>query len=509
MWVWGVLGCAGPKPQFVSGPTIAAADLAPLSAELLVETDLPTRLRVELRGDDVDLSLELPALARVHRVPVHGTRPDREIEVIVTAEAATGRQRTERTTFRTRALPDDLPRIDVRHIDPDRVLDGWILLPLRSYDDDRSWLVAVDPRDGEVAWAYTGGWPFGIVRPTPDGTLLGMPGPTIVEIDLFGREVRRWSGNNDDDPGDAVRIDATTMHHDVLEHEGTLAVLTKRPFDVPEFPESYEDPEALVGPVRIEDNALSLFDAETGERTAYWPLADRLDTARIGFDSLNTKPFGIDWVHANAVVPYRDGWIVECRHQDALVHLAPDGEVRWILSNPAGWRSPWRELLLDGPDAEGWAFHPHGPSFDADGNLMVLDNHNHGHAPYTPPPDEPPRSRVVAWSIDDDARTATTAWTWTPPGELFSNGLGNVVGLPDGDVLADFPLLTSANGVSNEARGRGRTAVRVFQITPGRQAPALDLEISTDLRTDPEGVKAYRAFPIPTFWDADVVVERR
>jgi hypothetical protein len=49
----------------------------------------------------------------------------------------------------------------------------------------------------------------------------------------------------------------------------------------------------------------------------------------------------------------------------------------------------------------------------------------------------------------------------------------------------------------------------VFQLTPGTDDPVVDLRISSTLEHDAEGIRLYRAVPIPSFWPSDVTVDRR
>jgi hypothetical protein len=500
-WWW--LAC-GPRPVVVDGPTVVVSELAPLAAELTVRTDVPTRLRVALRGEGVDLELAFPGLSREHVVPLVGARAGREIEVEVVVEGVAGGARTERTSYVTGPLPDDLPHIDVLRVDPRRVLDGWILMPL-THEDGHRWLVAVDPRDGEVAWWYAGPHEFSIAQPTPRG-FLGLGAPDVVEVDWLGRVLRRWS-HSTPLPDGAVPIDARSLHHDLLVDDEVLGVLTKEAVQVPAYPRSYAEPEVLGGPVRVEDCVVRLFDPDTGESLARWPLSERLDTARIGYNSLDDRTFGEDWVHANALLRYRGGWLVESRHQDALVWLDAAGDVGWILSHPFGWSAPFEDLLLDGLEPGDWPYHPHGPSLQGD-LVVVLDNHNVGSSPYEPLTGEPERSRVIAWSIDPDAHVADVAWTWTPPGDLFSVGLGGTATLPDGTVLVDFPMLLEQGGRSNLDRGRGHKSARVMQFAPFDPVPILDLDVWTPRRQLPEGLRLYRALPVPSFWPPEVAVRR-
>lgn len=498
------MACVGRRPEVLDGPTVVRVAAAPLSGELSVTTDLPTTLAVRLKGDGVDLELFFPEYTSTHLVELHALRADTDLDVHIDVETRAGRRRTEKTEFHTGSLPDDLPRFFVVTADPDRAFRGWILLSVTGESSSGRWLVAVDPRDGEIGWLYDGPTSLEVMGLTERGTMLGMSSQSVVELDWLGRERGHWAGNGARDADGAIRFDASAMSHDVREQDGQMAVLASRSLVVPAYPVSYETPDVLDGPTRIEDVEVVVFAAEDGAVTGRWPLSERLDTTRIGFDSLDEEPLGFDWVHANAVLPYQGGWLVGSRHQDALVSLDAAGDVRWILSNPYGWADPAPALLLDGPDPAGWPFHAHGPSIDREGNIVVLDNGNDGHTPYTEDPGVPQESRVLAWTVNEEQGTAETAWAWSPPDPLFSDGMGNAAALANGDVIANFPVLFQEGGAD-----RGERAVRVFQFTPGEPDPALDLRITSDARIDPGGVGAYRAIPVPTFWPAEVSVERR
>lgn len=498
----------GERPELREDPVLVPAERAPLSAELTVRTTSPTRLEVRLRGHGVHLDLAFPGLSDEHVVPLHGVRPDTDVRVEVRVESATGRARTETLHWTTPALPADLPEIELRDVDRGRVYGGWLLLPLRDSDDERAWLVAIDPRDGEVAWWYDGPWQMGIVAPTGDGTsLVAMASSSIVQFDWLGRDVARWSGVSGDPEG-ATPIEAQGMHHDVRRYGEVLAVLTHESKEVPGYPISYAQPTVLEGPAVVEDSVLSLFDADTGATRARFPMSAVLDTARIGFNGLEEERYGFDWAHANAFLPWGDGWLVEMRHQDGYVALDAAGDARWILSNPDGWGAAWRDRILGGLGPADWPFHPHGPSVDHDGNLVLLDNHNDGHNPYQPDPGLPERSRVIAYAIDEEAHTARRAWSWTPPGGLFSNGLGNATALPSGHVVANFPLLVAQDGVANAAAGRGQTSARVFEIVPGEADPVFDLDVYSLAREAVGGVHLYRAVPFRSFWGDGVEVTK-
>jgi hypothetical protein len=56
-----------------------------------------------------------------------------------------------------------------------------------------------------------------------------------------------------------------------------------------------------------------------------WPLVERLDPQRIGFDSLDLLGGGYDWSHANAIVEDPGGFVVS---------VPPPGRPSW---RSMGW----------------------------------------------------------------------------------------------------------------------------------------------------------------------------
>lgn len=513
MLVVGWLGCqggpdGGSRPvEVVEGPILTSSPTAPLARELTIETDVPGTLSLRVLAEGVDLQVRFPTVSARHVVPVLGAPPGRSITVEATVSAPRRRPVTASATFDTPPLPDTFPTITVRRLDPDVLQAGVLWAPLQT-PNGRHWLVAIDPRTGEIVWWYGGPEDFGDLDVTDRGTLIGLADGGFLEIDLLGRRAGRWLAASRPPEVGAVVVDAPGFTHELVETPEGFLTLSSRIREVDAYPRSYEDPETLGGPASIlEQEVLTV--ARDGEVTARWSLADRLDVERIGFDSLDWVG-AFDWSHANAVLPDPGGVIVSVRHQDALVALDPAGEVRWILSNPYGW-SPEREaLLLDGLPPDGWPLHQHGPSFDADGNLMWFDNGNEGHTPYSEPPGRALETRVTAVTIDEEARTARTAWIWKPPDTaLYSPALGNVALLPGGHVLANYGFVSGEDGVDNLSAGRPTRSVRVFELDPSSAAPILDLAVDTDPDTAPEGVKAYRVLPAPSLYPPGVTVLNR
>lgn len=489
-------------PRIVGEPSLASPAEYPLSRVLTVETDVPTRLSFTIDDGVARTSVAFPTLSRQHTAPVLGMGPDRDVTVEVRVMDAYERETTlALAPFRTDPLPPDFPRIDILALDPDRVEPGWRFLPLEA-DDGEIWLAALRADSAEVGWLYTGPINWGDVRVTADGTIVGLFAGAW-EVDLVGTPIGRWSPVVDE-PGELFI--PWTLTHEVWPRDAdTFVSLAFWATTSPSYPESYEDP-TPGRPAEIQEEHVVAFD-RAGNVVFDWSLAERLDPSRIGFGSLEPGSLGLDWSHANAVIPMDDGFLVSVRHQDVLVKLDATGEVEWMLGDPLGWAGAHQDLLLTPEPGIDWAYHHHGPSLDGDGHIVVLDNHNYGHTPYGPAPAEPVETRVVAFAVDEGARTVRQAWEWKPPGGLYSAALGNATWLPrTGNVVAGFNFLDGEDGIVNQDVGRGYKSMRVFEIHPGEAEPVSDLRLWTPIDESPAGIRAYRTVPAPSLYAADVQV---
>jgi hypothetical protein len=495
-------------PELVGAPELAEVDDVPLSRLLTVRTDVPSFLVVDLQDEGgAGLRVRWPEAAVAHEVPLLGLKPGRRWWVSVWAVDAAGRSSPSHgLTVDTPPVPVEFPNVDVLAHEPDALEPGYRLFNVKLVDGP-DWLVALDVIDLEIAWLYDGKKSIGDVRRTPEGTLFGFLGlPT--EADMLMRPLRRWTPDPEL-PGD-VLVPVEDADHELYPlDDGSVLTLAPGLATSPGYPRSYDEPEDRTRPADLDDDRVVRFAAD-GTLLWDWSLAERLDTGRLGFEGLDRLVTGYDWSHANGVIPHPDGGaIVSVRHQGALVRLDDAGAVVWILADPAGWAAPFDALLLAPVGDLTWPYHQHAPALDANGDLWVFDNHNEGHTPYTEPPPEGWWSRVVAFRVDEDARTVRQVAEWAPPQRLQSPALGDADPLPvTGNVLADFGFVDHEDGVENEALGRGHRAIRLIEADPAEPEPLLDLRLWTPADTEPKGVKAYRAEAIPSLYPPDLVVER-
>lgn len=484
-----------PAPALFAAEPVATAPSAPVGGArtLHVEATQPAVLELALRGIEGVRRWTWPA-ATVHDVPIVGLRPDAPYTLEVTLVADIG------SAQRTLDLvgdpwPSGTPDLEWLALDPSQV-HGDTLFSVTTPDADGAWALLLD-RSGVPVWWALLDTRLGDLRPTDAGTLIGLGEFTILEVDWLGNEVRRWA-SAPGLPGDRLPVDL--VHHEAWPlPDGGLLTLDQAVVAADAVPVAYDALDTF-SPATVVDNGVVELDAD-GELVRRVALSDVLPTTHVGWNSLDPTALGgaLDWVHANAVGLDDDGgWIVSLRHLDAVIKLDADGELVWILGDPAGWPAPWSERLLQPEGDLRWPYHPHAPEVTRiDGELRVLlfDNGNEGHTPYTPAPRAVPPSRLVEYVVDEAAGTVRQRFAYEHPvdGPLEAFALGDADRLPDGQVLGVWGMLAAEGGVDHEAAGRGGLSARIVQIDPLTGEVPFDLRVGSARAERPGGWSVYRA----------------
>lgn len=437
-------GCSGPPG--LDGEIRLTQDpsgRAPLTAVLEFSTDRPAR--VHLAIDNGDLRTEVTpteAFRTQHSVPILGVGAGKSVVVEVILESESGKKTStpQSVSFTTPALPDDFPPIEVRISRPARMEAGYTLVPFMRWpgnrtdpDHDFGLIVAVDAQ-GEIVWYYQADHGLDEPRRTGNGTLVYGSGRAglMYEIDMLGNVVRQWHSTDipkDVDEG-SIAVKAESFHHDMdIKPDGNLFILTTevRQMDWPQSPA----PNAEVKMSNVIGDVLLEVEAETGEVLRSWNFWELLDPQRRGFGSFRTGFYaetykdvldepGYDWTHMNAVtyLPEEDAVIASSNFMCALFKLdLASGELEWILGRPDGWREPWSDLLLEPVGEMSWFCSQHSPEMTPQGTLLLFDNGG-SFPPVPPAPDAENYSRVVEYSIDEEAGTVEEIWSYgAPPGE--------------------------------------------------------------------------------------------
>ena len=143
---------------------------------------------------------------------------------------------------------------------------------------------------------------------------------------------------------------------------------------------------------------------------------------------------GRNWAHVNSVDydPSDDSIIISSRHQSAIIKIGRDKKVKWILSAPKGWRSPWKDALLTPVDKEGktikctdvsceggfdWTWTQHTAfriDSKSDKDVIYVSAFDNGDARGMEQPALPSMkySRAVVYRIDQKKMTVEQVWEY-------------------------------------------------------------------------------------------------
>jgi hypothetical protein len=155
-----------------------------------------------------------------------------------------------------------------------------------------------------------------------------------------------------------------------------------------------------------------------GETVRQWRLADLVDSSRRTLQADTSTPFfdwasaepaaQIAWSGASGLVydPEKGRIIVALRNQQALVGIDYfSGQLKWILADPRGWKSPWAERLLSvaprsvagsATDALIWPQGLGQPHLGQNGEIILLDQRVPGS-----------ESRMLSYTVDETTMTFT------------------------------------------------------------------------------------------------------
>jgi len=370
-----------------------------------------------------------------------GLHADTRYWIEVQAELPDGSTRQRRLPFTTPSLPANLrpPTVQIAEIEP----AGLTVYSNGSgpFQPGDAMLAGVDGR-GEVAWVYTSdqALPERDVSfdRQPDGALTVVTGEYLRTIDLAGRTLTELRAVDTELPG---------FHHAAWRLPEGWAVL------------SWEE-QTLTTPAGADQLVVGDVVAElddSGAVLSRWSTFDHLDTSRFP-NVLSTNPSllddrGLDWTHANALLPSADGqgWLLSLRSQSWILQFdRSSGDLDWVLGQDG-------DFSLSGGT---WFDAQHGPEREDDGSIWVFDNRTTRLA-------GDDQSRVVHYDLDQAGRTAT---------ERESLPLGvSVDHLGDVDLLDDGHLLVCVGAISSKTTMHGTAELRELDPTTGEQLWVIEL----------------------------------
>jgi hypothetical protein len=200
---------------------------------------------------------------------------------------------------------------------------------------------------------------------------------------------------------------------------------------------------------------------------------------------VNLEAQTIDMQHSNSVDVDTDGnFILSSRNLDEVTKInRATGQIMWRLGGAHN------QFRLIGDTL--WFSHQHDVRRIANGNITLFDNGN-GH--------EPRFSRAVEYRLNTDSMTATLVWSYKPDEGFYSDAMGNVQRLPNGNTLigyGDVPQRTADEVAPDGTRvfymafTNGHVSYR-FLRQPWKTSAPLAVPITQVLNNDP-----LSAFPSP------------
>jgi arylsulfate sulfotransferase len=262
---------------------------------------------------------------------------------------------------------------------------------------------------------------------------------------------------------------------------------------------------------------------EQGEVVGRHRFLDLLDPYLLGYDSLDTGFWNevydeyaddppLDWAHTNSV--FCDGEhraLVTFYHLSTIMALdLRSGAIEWLLSEPEGWKEPWRSHLLrgvaTGEDGEfEWPHYVHAVTRTERGTLLLFEN---GIRRARPPRPSLPASEVwssaIELEIDEQARTVKRVWSYGGPAteRFLTPFLSEADELPrTGNVLiTDGGHVRGADGVDTDDLRAGHHWGRVLEVTH-TDPPEKVWELRID--NPDSGWAIYRGERLPSLYPAE------
>ena len=517
---------------FVGPPMIYAnpVERCPLIAIIEIEASQPVVPTLEISDGLHHWQQPWPVSpARKHRIAALGLRPDREHLIRVRLQAED--QRAELgplLTFRTPPLPANFPPLVTVHSRPQRMEPGLTLFSVNVWRNsvsmlDYGYLIALD-NQGEVVWYCDTQDRVADIQILDNGHLLYLHGNYryAYEIDILGRDIRRWYGERLTEPPDsrAIGLDVDTLHHEVFELPNkNFMTLATELVDFEEFPTSELDPTAPWKPAHVVCDRIVEFQPDNGQIVNELDLLDVLDPKRFGYmalsgfwkDKYNARidSPSRDWSHANALkyVADENAVIVSLRHLDCVIKIDWETkQILWILGDPEGWGAAWQDRLLKPVGDLQWPYHQHSPQLTPHGTLLMFDNGNYRARPYhTATLAVDNHSRVVEFEIDEQAMTVKQVFEFDGVmGERFySPFYGEADWLPQTEnlLVTDGGHIELEDGTPHDDVPAERQWARIFEIT--RDSPPREVfEVRCDSGyRSPFGWSIYRASRIANLLD--------
>lgn len=315
-------------------------DRSPLSALVVFDTEEPTRVSFTVEGKDdaADISNTMAEYETHHELPVVGLYPGYKNTVEITAETESGETRTHTFTVTTEDLPEEMPAIDIKEAQPEKMAlaDN----ELTFYVPSTRYAFGFDI-NGDVRW-YGSGFNSHVLQELENGNLLylgkddnsGGAYNRLFETDYMGKLHNAFKISEEAAEREAAGMESTLIHHDVAELPSGNLLLTVNDG----------------GGEYMEDMMIEM-DRETGKVVKVIDLKELFPKEVYEEYEVREDRDLKDWFHQNSVVydESDDSIIISGRHQDTVMKIDyKTEEIKWILAAPEDWNKEMEKYLVEG-----------------------------------------------------------------------------------------------------------------------------------------------------------------
>jgi hypothetical protein len=165
-----------------------------------------------------------------------------------------------------------------------------------------------------------------------------------------------------------------------------------------------------------------------------WNAWDHLNIA--DYTNLNLTANNITWMHGNSIdIDVDEHLLISNRRSSEIIKINRfNGEVIWHLGGPLN------EFSFINDPYNGFR-KQHDVRRMANGHISVFDNGN---------THEPPISRVLEYSIDEDEKIVDLIWEYIHPDSIVSVAMGSAQRLPNDNTLINWGTISNQGAIITE-----------------------------------------------------------
>ncbi|MDO4518754.1 MAG: aryl-sulfate sulfotransferase [Eubacteriales bacterium] len=456
-------------------------EMAPLTAVLLFETELPETVNVTVHGKTEDADISYTADKETHHeIQIFGLYPDYENTVTIVTESGNTRD----FIIRTDPVPETMTRITKKELSEEPMSE-------RLFYVCDKWRTIFD-RHGDIRWYMTGvmaafsgideiDYKNHCFWISTEGSSASMA--TVYCVSFTGKML-----------GQYFYLGKSAHHDATLLPDGKLMYLSKW---------------------RTKSAELSILDPETGKLELYMDPQELFDDS-IGSLEYSTRDDSWDFLHINSVeyIPANDSLLLSFRNQHMIMSMDyKTRKVNWVLTpaykeegeNAEAIQSAFSDVLILPKKEEDfeWFYSQHSPrliSYDSNSevyDIVLFDNgtdrflaSESGNANRN----EEKYSRLVRYQIDAKNKTVKQIYEFGQDyPEYYSDQCGSAQYIMEENrYVANFPCL--------EMEDDSRTSIVTESDENGKLTAEYELE------NIPDGSYRTIAYDMETFITTENVI---